>query len=125
MKKEATTKERKKEKYSAAAAASGQSESEDPEPSSTSNSEEEVSEVPPSPEPTRKTMLKARTPKSGLNAEELDVRIKKREVGERGNQKAKKLAYSGKEKYPKKGSKPIEKKREREIYSVKKAVPIR
>ena len=119
----ATTKGRKKEKNSAAAAASEQSESED-ELSSASSSEEEISQVPPNPEPTRKTMPKVkRTPKSGRNAEELEI-IKKREVGERGNQKAKQLAYSGKEKCPKTGSKPIEKKREREIHSEKKAVTI-
>ena len=120
----ATTKGRKKEKNSAATAASEQLESED-ELSSASISEEEISQVPPSPEPTRKTMPKVkRTPKSGRNAEELEIRIKKREVGERANQKAKQLAYSGKEKYPKTGSKPIEKKREREIHSEKKAVTI-
>ena len=120
----ATTKGRKKEKNSAATAASEQLESED-ELSSASISEEEISQVPPSPEPTRKIMPKVkRTPKSGRNAEELEIRIKKREVGERASQKAKQLAYSGKEKCPKTGSKPIEKKREREIHSETKAVTI-
>ena len=120
----ATTKGRKKEKNSAAAAGSEQLESED-ELSSASSSEEEISEVSQSPEPTRKTMPKVkRTPKSGRNTEELEIRIKKREVGERANQKSKQLAYSGKEKCPKTGSKPIEKKREREIHSETKAVTI-
>ena len=120
----ATTKGRKKEKNSAATAASEQLESED-ELSSASSSEEEISEVSQTPEPTRKTMPKVkRTPKSGRNAEELEIRIKKREVGERANQKAKQLAYSGKEKCPKTGSKPIEKKRESEIHSETKAVTI-